>query len=247
MGTEIAFGSFDLCIPHYWLGSSNILRHFVCIKSPVSFSGVPLTMVKEEEIVKFWAQHIQTINHIFQSKCHMKARPISILVYSYVQGLDKRRFGKIRLVQFGFDRSDASVFLVPYYHHRVDKRAFRSQFVPDSFHSTQKPHCFMRVYEQVAECGGGGRDLVTDMIRACAPASSAFSFHLASNGTGYIVSPNTGTVPPRQPSPLRIRQRTRRRSQHLRISTPKPLRNGTFSITQATTSQYEHSTAFTLS
>jgi hypothetical protein len=72
MGTEIAFGSFDFCIPHYWLGSSKILRHFVNIESPISFSGVPLTVVEEEEIVEFWAQHIQTINHIFQLKCHME-------------------------------------------------------------------------------------------------------------------------------------------------------------------------------
>jgi hypothetical protein len=33
-----------------------------------------------------------------------------------------------------------------------------------------------------------GRDLVTGMMRACAPASSAFSFHLVSNGKGYGTS-----------------------------------------------------------
>jgi hypothetical protein len=63
---------FCRCTLAYWLRSSKIVRHFVSIESPVSFSGVPLTVVEEEEIVEFWAQHIQTINHIFQLKCHME-------------------------------------------------------------------------------------------------------------------------------------------------------------------------------
>ena len=36
-------------------GILQILLHFVSIDSPVSFSGVPLTVVEEEEVVEFWA------------------------------------------------------------------------------------------------------------------------------------------------------------------------------------------------
>jgi hypothetical protein len=66
------------------------LRHF-CIESPISFPGVPLTVVEEEEIVEFWADHIQTINHIFKRKCRMKARPKPLVVYTSVQ-LDHPRY-----------------------------------------------------------------------------------------------------------------------------------------------------------
>ena len=66
------------------------LPHFACIESPVSFPGIPLTVVEEKEMVEFRVYHIQTINHIFKLNFIWEANPISVVVPTNVQVLDKR-------------------------------------------------------------------------------------------------------------------------------------------------------------